>query len=239
MRTITICMECFNEFGHHNSEISYMPYYEDRVAIHTCSHGHKNALVLQSQKFEVLLESGAEALLKGFTLEACVTFYAALERTYEFAIRVYFAAKGIDGKPFKDMFKEMSRLSERQIGAFMALYLLDTGKAYEFDQNLTTTRNGYIHKGEIPTPEEAHVFCSKIYGRIFELIEVLRSAHPESITRVISMDMSDRQAKLDPTINVASSTGTTFFNLANHSNNPDFGQNLQDFHVRLQEMFGE
>src|SRR5271165_787884 len=41
---------------------------------------------MQSQKFEMLLDSGAAALLEGFTLEACASFAAALERFYEFSL---------------------------------------------------------------------------------------------------------------------------------------------------------
>ena len=52
-------------------------YFDDGVATIECSAGHKTALILQSQKFEMLLDSGATALLEGFTLEACASFAAA------------------------------------------------------------------------------------------------------------------------------------------------------------------
>ncbi|MBC1185897.1 iron-containing alcohol dehydrogenase [Kluyvera sp. SCKS090646] len=239
MRTIATCMKCFQELGHPSNEIVYLPYYEDRIAIHSCSHGHKNALVLQSQKFEVLLESGAEALLKGFTLEACATFYAALERTYEFAIQVYVVSRDIDGEAFVSMFKEIARQSERQIGVFMALYLLDTGKAYKLDPSLSEFRNKVIHKGEIPTPEAAHEFCSKIYGRISELIDVLKVAHSESIQSIVINDMLKRQSKLDANTTVASSSGTLFFSLSNSLINRDFDSNLQSFKTTIEKMFGD
>ena len=70
MKTLATCMACSAEHGHPGNEIFLLPYYDDRIAYVTCSQGHKSAIVLQSAKFEVLLESGANALADGFTLEA-------------------------------------------------------------------------------------------------------------------------------------------------------------------------
>jgi hypothetical protein len=63
-------------------------YFDDGVGQFECTAGHKSALLIQSLKFELLMESGATALLQGFTLEACASFSTALERFYEFALKV-------------------------------------------------------------------------------------------------------------------------------------------------------
>ena len=44
----------------------------------TCPHGHKTAIVLKAQKFEVLFDMGVSALLDGYCREAVTSFAAAL-----------------------------------------------------------------------------------------------------------------------------------------------------------------
>jgi hypothetical protein len=70
MEVFAFCMECQKELGHPTFEPFIVPYYDDRLGPAECSRGHKSVLLLQSQKFEVLLESGANALTAGFTFEA-------------------------------------------------------------------------------------------------------------------------------------------------------------------------
>lgn len=71
MRMLAPCMQCQIELGHPSFEPIMVDYYDDGLALVECSAGHKTALLVQSTKFEMLLESGATALLEGFTLEAC------------------------------------------------------------------------------------------------------------------------------------------------------------------------
>lgn len=53
----------------------------------TCPKGHRNVVVLQQQKFEVLFEIGAHAIEDGYYREAVSSFTASLERFYEFFVR--------------------------------------------------------------------------------------------------------------------------------------------------------
>jgi hypothetical protein len=130
-------------------------------ALTKCSAGHKIAFLVQNTKFEMLLESGATALLEGFTLEACSGFYSALERFYEFALRVICHARGMCdengnlSEVFAKTFAGMSRQSERQLGAFMLLHAMEFDEPYVPPSNLVAFRNNVIHKGEIPTLAEA------------------------------------------------------------------------------------
>ncbi|AZT24124.1 hypothetical protein HAY23_004600 [Salmonella enterica] len=234
MRISATCMECFKELGRPSFEMFSLPYYENRIAVVQCSHGHKSALVLQSQKFEVLMESGAEALLNGFTLEACATFYAALERTYEFAICVLMKARGVDDQQYSSMFNEMSRMSERQVGAFMALHLLETGMPYKIDNALTKFRNSVIHKGAIPEPDKAHDFCSKVFAKIIGITEILTLKYPELVHKIIRLDMQKRISEMGEKLPIASATGTIFFSLSKAQNNRDFDEAMQSFKVAMQ-----
>jgi len=147
MQIFTVCMECLRELGHPSFEPYVGQYFDDRIAYVECSRGHKSAVLVQSQKFEVSLESGANALIAGFTLEAASSFSAALERFYEFCIEVIAIRRKMPREVYDQMFKTMARQSERQMGAFLALYAVELGAAYVPDPKITEFRNAVIHKG--------------------------------------------------------------------------------------------
>jgi hypothetical protein len=155
LRILTTCMQCLTETGHPSFEPIIADYFDDGIAYATCSAGHTTAQLVESSKFEILFEAGAIALLEGFTFEAVAGFSAALERYYEFALHVGCVARGLSPELYADMFKEMSRQSERQLGAFMLLHALELGKAYRPDTKMSEFRNSVIHKGQIPTFEAA------------------------------------------------------------------------------------
>src|SRR5688500_12831618 len=113
MKIHLVCSECLFEQGQPGRlQLIQAPYYEDRVAHIECELGHKTIAVLQDSKFEVLMESGAAALANDFTLEAAASFSTALERFYEFGLKVLFKQKGLDTAAYENMFSEMARQSE-------------------------------------------------------------------------------------------------------------------------------
>jgi hypothetical protein len=71
------------------------------------------------------MESGATALLQGFTLEACASVSAALERFYEFALKVMCEKKQSLDRHLRKNVPEMSRYPERQLDAFGEVYKPD------------------------------------------------------------------------------------------------------------------
>jgi len=97
-------MECVKELGHPSYEPIIASYYDESIAIVECNRGHKSALLLQSLKFEVLMESAANALIEGYTLEASTVFYSAYERFFEFCIRVLCNNRGINKAEFENTF---------------------------------------------------------------------------------------------------------------------------------------
>ncbi|GAB3045649.1 hypothetical protein [Stenotrophomonas tumulicola] len=226
MRVFATCMECQKETGHPSFEPFMVPYYEERIAYIDCSRGHRSAIMLQGQKFEVLMEEGAKALLAGFTQGACSTFASALERTYEFSLRVFMRKLGVNAEKFEAMFKEMAKMSERQFGAFMAIYLIEMGKPYAPNKKITEFRNNVIHKGLIPTPEEAKRFCSEVYSVIFEIAADLRRAMPDPVNQAVMCDLQERSKKIAPDVPRATMCGGAFFNLASCGNKVDFCEAL-------------
>src|SRR6266852_7038801 len=60
-----------------------------------CLRGHRSIVLLQEQKFEVLFELGANAILDRYYREAVMSFTASLEQFYEFAIYVLCLHRGV------------------------------------------------------------------------------------------------------------------------------------------------
>ncbi|MHB1670046.1 hypothetical protein [Thiomonas sp.] len=224
MKLFAMCMVCQAELGHPSFEPFFAPYYEDMIAPIQCARGHKTVVMLQSQKFEVLLESGAAALAAGFTLEAAATFSAAFERFIEFAAKVMLLHMGMDSATYDEMFKELARQSERQIGSFMALHALVLGVAYKPVPKIAQFRNDTIHKGAIPTPDEVTNFCSLIYTEIVRTAKLLRARCEKSINAVIMDNLQARRKKVPAGIHVATVAMSGLSSLMNLDAEEDFEQ---------------
>jgi hypothetical protein len=217
-----MCMECLKELGRPSFEPFILPYYDERQAVVECSRHHKSVLLLQSQKFEVLLESGVGALAAGFTLEAAASFSSALERFYEFSLKVILVHRNTDLAVYEMMFKEMANQSERQLGAFLALHAVEFGVAYCPNKKIVEIRNSIVHKGVIPSQEKAMHFCEMVYNEILLLTEKLQQNCASAINEVISQDVRKRAGLLPKGTPTATTTGTMFYSLANKDKKATF-----------------
>lgn len=222
-------MECQKELGHPLFEPIFADYYDEVVAHITCKRGHKSALMLQSQKFEVLLESAANALLEGYTLEAASTLSSAYERFFEFAINVLCSKQKINEEGLKETFKQVSRQSERQLGAFLFLYLLEFGESYQINKKIVEFRNKVIHKGYIPTPIEVEGFGEKVYTEIYLVTQKLKLRCEEDIHNVVMKALADGSQKLPPDMPIATTTGTMFFSLSQAEQKSSFCEALSSY----------
>ena len=120
------------------------------------------------------------------------------------------------------MFKEMANQSERQLGAFLALHAIEFGSAYVPNMKIIQFRNSVIHKGRIPTPDEATGFCEKVYSEILLLTQKLEQNHSSAINKVISQDLRKRAEMVPKGTPIATTTGTTFFSLAHKDKKSTF-----------------
>ena len=82
------CMQCFQESGIPSDELMPVEMRDDGLYNVTCSKGHTTVNAIQEQKFEVLFDLGAMALLDGYPREAVSSIAASLERFYEFYVQV-------------------------------------------------------------------------------------------------------------------------------------------------------
>ena len=213
MQLFAHCSVCSSDPENSRHRCFFVPYYEDRLCFINCEKGHRSAIILQRQKFEILMESGTNALIAGFTLEAVGGFAAALERFYEFSVRVLFHSKNVPWATYEAMFRGMARQSERQLGAFMAVHALILHRPYSQDTNIAKFRNSVIHKGEIPTPEQAESFCALIYDEVRNLTLTLQAACRESLQAVVMRDISERKTVIPKDVQTWTGGQSTIFSV--------------------------
>ena len=110
----------------------YFNYNDDLILdIRECSNGHKVHGVLFAPKFELFLTCGAEALINGYSVEASFNFAAAREHLFMFAIKVMLNYDSFDNGTTKKYRAQYLDLSERILGGFGTLYLLNYGKSFD------------------------------------------------------------------------------------------------------------
>lgn len=198
MKIITTCHQCDQEQGAALIEIG-----NDNLHQVTCNKGHAWSLVVTQQKHEILFEVAVNAIVDGYYREAISSFSASLERYYEFFIKVTLAhsPSGV----FEKAWKQISSQSERQLGAYIFLYIYAYDKPPEtLSQSLTTARNGVIHKGYIPSRTEAVDFGEAVAKIINNGCNLLRRTQRGQLDEIIRQaicpnNSSDYPAVILPT----------------------------------------
>ncbi len=149
--------------------------------------GRKNAHAMSRERFEVLFDFGTLALLDGYYREAVADFATALERFFEFFVRTVFREQGLPDETVEETWKLMSRQSERQLGAFTALYLLITHRSPDFlssERLQASFRNSVVHRGRMPSREETAGYAETVHALIRRLLGELWKIAPYSVGRI-------------------------------------------------------
>lgn len=185
MKLLMSCMACFQELGHPTNECTTLEFRDDGRYEVCCSRGHKSVVILQQQKFEILFDIGANAILDGYYREAVSSFTSSLERFYEFCIKVLCKKRCIKTDVLSSVWKQVSNQSERQLGAFLFLWASEFGEVPQLlSSHNAGFRNNVIHKGKIPTKEEALEYGNTVLAIIRPKIVQLRSKCDEQINEV-------------------------------------------------------
>jgi hypothetical protein len=150
---------------------------------------------LQQQKFEVLFDLGAYAVLDGYYREAVSSFATSLERFYEFATRVLLHKSSVPNDVVASCWREVSNQSERQLGAFVFLW----ASAFHTEPPLLSSkqiaiRNGVVHKGKIPSKSEALLFGNAVLDALRPCMLQLRSELEDSVQQVVFQSLHKMQA---------------------------------------------
>ncbi|PPC99706.1 MAG: hypothetical protein CTY31_07275 [Hyphomicrobium sp.] len=185
MRLGLICMVCFQESGQPD-DVRYMAELQDDGSFKLkCRNGHETRIALQEQRFEYLMELAANAILDGYFREAVVSFASSLERFIEFYIRVVLKNKNVRDEVINTTWKQLSKQSERQLGAYMMLHLAERGMTAPILSNeYVKLRNEVVHKGKVASREEAIRYGNAVLITIIPTLEELKENYRDSIEAV-------------------------------------------------------
>jgi hypothetical protein len=158
------------------------PVQDDGIYRTKCPNDHPLLVVLGNLPFELLFESGLEALVDGYFRESISSFASALERLYEFSIRVQLTSCSTSNASIETMWKSVAMQSERQLGMYIALRTsLDGSPPPLLDQKLTKLRNAVIHKGYFSSSQEATEFGNATYELIIHEAKRLNTRFPNAV----------------------------------------------------------
>ncbi len=187
MKLFFHCLECAQKTPEPSLNFAFIDIRNDGLYEFVCPKGHKSVNILQEQKFEILFEIGAHAILDGYYREAVSSFSASLERFYEFCVKVILLSRNIEEDTIEETWKKISQQSERQLGAFICLYLIETGHSPKILSNKWREfRNNVIHKGMIPQKEEAIEYGQEVLDLILPVLNYLQSKHKEEVQKMVS-----------------------------------------------------
>lgn len=235
MRLYISCMQCLQELKRPTGEYSRVEFCDDGRYEITCSLGHKTTTILRLQRFEVLFDIGAYAILDGYYREAVSSFTSSLERFYEFATHVLLESAGVSDNLHQGCWKKVSSQSERQLGAFIFLWVSHLKETPELlPDRLVKFRNEVIHKGKIPNKKEAIEYGNAVLDVLRPKMEILLEKFTSAVDAVVAKGFSAKHSAGDQKNAVAGMWAATIVSLkAKESRIPSLP--LIDHLARLEE----
>ena len=229
MKVILSCFECSKN---RIDDDRFYPVNFQEVGVYhfTCDNGHENHMCLQEMKFEILSEMGINALADGYYREAIVAFASCLERYHEFYIRCICLHHDISSDQLKKAWKGLSRQSERQLGAYIFLYLCENNKPPVLLPNsMIKLRNDVVHNGKIPTEEEGIEFGRTVYSIVGPELKALKQGYDSEVNEIVTNHITaNRKSISHISKNVSFSSMRTLINIATSDNDQlDFNDWLE------------
>jgi hypothetical protein len=198
MKIRAICIQCAKEDIHNISRV-HVDVRDDSVYEFICSRGHHCVFTVQEQKFEILFEIGANAIVDGYYREAVSSFASSLERFHDFYIRAALADNKIPQEAIDSSWRIISKQSERQLGAFIFLYtLLNRRSPMILPNDRMAFRNRVIHEGKIPTRDEAIEFGQAVLDVVRPLMLEAKKNFPKGVDAVVVAHLRKAAEGLPP-----------------------------------------
>lgn len=177
-----ICAECMRIDVSTARFIATADVQDSNLYFLKCPKGHESYVILQEQKFELLFAIGACALLDSYYREAVTSFTSSLERFYEFYVWAALLQNGHAEIAIEAMWAKVARQSERQYGAYLSMYLNEHGALPPvLSNNRVKFRNDVIHRGKIPTRDEAISYGECILETIGPALQNAKKKFPDGI----------------------------------------------------------
>lgn len=230
-------MQCFQELGQPSREVYQAELQDNGLYTMECSRGHQGVTCLQEQKFEVLFDIGANAIVDGYYREAVSSFSACLERFYEFYISVIAIKNGVDEGQFLECWRGVENQSERQLGAFVFVYLLEEKCLPALlSTKRVAFRNNVIHKAKIPTKNEAIAYGSEVLNLVAPVLRDLKDRHSEHVQKAVTRHVRRTRQAIEGTPHISFMSIPTTMSISRANSEPQ--PSLDDTLVRLQQQRG-
>jgi hypothetical protein len=218
-------MKCLQQNGYPNLlSMGVQPVSDVGFFTSTCNVGHVTYTVIQSEQFELLSELAICAIIDGYYRESVASFAASLERFYEFYVRIVCASRGIESATLDKVWRSILRLSERQLGAFVATYMLENSVIPRLlPEGTIAFRNLVIHQGKFPTREESVSFAQAVATVVSPILDDLKSDRYAVPRRDRMFEvLNERRARANPPSGATvSTTGSgSVFSLTTASSGP-------------------
>jgi hypothetical protein len=185
------CLKCQEEKPERQYWLKGVELRNDLTFNLECPLGHKSVVIFNAPKFELLFDMGASALLDGYDREAVSSFAAAQERFHEFDIKVLLAKQNVSKEQFLATWKLVASQSERQLGAYYFLHLLQFNASPPTSPKRVEFRNNVIHKGYIPTSTEAADYAEYVYDYIVGTLKTMKPSLSPQINQVCRDDVEE------------------------------------------------
>ncbi|MFI5305260.1 MAG: hypothetical protein ACHQYP_10775 [Nitrospiria bacterium] len=197
MQIPILCMTCSHDQEAPSFESHQAVLRNDGLYYLECPRGHKTVSCLQEQKFEVLFDVGVNALIDCYYREAISSFATSLERFHEFCIAVICNNKKVSQEVFSKAWKNVANQSERQFGAYIFVYMTQFGEMPPLLKNKSVDfRNAVIHKGKIPSYEEAVNFGEEVLTLVHPVLRRLKTNLSESIGLIVMQHVKNTREKI-------------------------------------------
>jgi hypothetical protein len=118
-----------------------------------------------------------------------------MERYFEFYVRVLARAHKIPLAELDTAWSHVKKQSERQLGAYIFSYFLDQSVSPPLLSNTKIEfRNSVIHRGYIPSREEAIAFGNAVLAVVLPSLAALLTKHRPSIQEEVVAHMAEISA---------------------------------------------
>jgi hypothetical protein len=162
-----------------------------------CPKGHDLLVATQTLRHEMLFDIALNAVADRYYREAVSSFAASIERYFEFAIATLASNRGVTNAVYDMAWKRVSSKSERQLGAYVFLYVGSFGEVPRLLSNqMIEMRNDVIHKGVLPEKRDALAFGAAAYEVIQSGIKKLRETCLNDVNKILGQHVAKIAEKM-------------------------------------------
>lgn len=226
------CIKLFHKSGGLDEtllSLKYLTVTDSDIYDFLCPKGHNSSTTIGSERFELLFEIGANAIIDGYYREAVSSFSSSLERFYEYFLKIVAIKTEIPEANFNEAWKHIKNQSERQAGAFIFTWLSETGEnPSHLSQKSKEFRNLVIHRGKIPSETEAINFGEEVLKLLNDGICLIITEYDEYRGALMGRNIKNSKKKSNENHTLGGMSLSTIASLTNRNTYRSLEQGLVD-----------